>query len=84
MSEFALLSDCRERIACENCLIALDADLDHLVQKFIATSNLLKDECEQLALQCRNDLRHDDDQSGMDLFIAESFLKSRAFLVTKV
>lgn len=49
MSEFALFSDRRERIACENRLIALDADLDHLVQEFFAASNLLQDECEEVA-----------------------------------
>lgn len=27
------------------------------------------------SLQCRNDLRHDDDQFGMDLFIAVEFSK---------
>ena len=79
-----MFSVCRERIACENCLIALNADLDHLVQDFLAACNCLQYERKQVALQCRNNLRHDDDQSRMDLFIAESFLKSRALLVTKV
>lgn len=68
-----MFSDCRQRVPCDNRLIALDADLDRLVQKFFAAYHLLQDECEQVALQCRNDLGHDDDQAGMDLLIAVEF-----------
>lgn len=68
-----MFSNCWQRVPCDNRLIALDADLDQLVQKFFAAYHLLQDECKQVALHCRNHLRHNDNQSNMDLFVAVEF-----------
>lgn len=71
-------------IAGEDGLIAIDADLDHLVDNLTAMREVAKNKIEQLPLEARQNLWHDDDEPGVKLLPGKSFRKSRALLVTKV
>lgn len=62
-------------IAGEDGLIAIDADLDHLVDNLTAMREVAKNKIKQLPLEARQNLWHDDNEPGVQLLPSKELPK---------